>query len=77
MVDSSPSSSSSGSYGSPVSSGRNSPVIVPFVMDQDALNVAIAAALAHLTANPVAGINISSATSTLHVLQTMRKYDGS
>ena len=78
MVDRSPSnSSSSGSYSSPVSSGRNSPVIIPVGMDQDAINAAIAAALAHLTANPIAGINISSATSTLHVLQTMRKYDGS
>ena len=46
-------------------------------MDQDALNAAVAASLAFLSRNPVQGLNVSSATATMHILQTMRKYDGS
>ena len=55
----------------------NRPVRNHIVMDQDALNAAVAASLAFLAAHPVPGLNVSSATATLHILQTMRKYDGS
>ena len=49
----------------------------PPAMNQADINAAIVASLQYIAANPVQGLNISSATSILHVLQTMRKFDGS
>lgn len=46
-------------------------------MTQDQLNAAVQAAIQYVTANPVAGVNISQASSTFHMLQTIRKFDGS
>ena len=46
-------------------------------MDQDALNAAARAAVEFIIQNPVQGINMAPAVNIYHMLQTLRKYNGS
>ena len=46
-------------------------------MDQDAVNVAVRAALEFLAQNPIQGVNVAPAVNVYHMLQTFRKYNGS